>query len=329
MEETLGKRICQKRKELGLTQEQLAEQLGVTAQAVSKWENNISFPDIAMLPKLADLFGITTDHLLGRTKVSSALENTAHPSEQESHNFYGWKRKKQDSILLALFVLTVGCLYLLSEILNISISFWNILWPSAILFFGLGGLYPRFSLFRLGCALLGGYFLADRFIGFSLTMSSGTLVALLIVFFGLALLTDTLQNKNGRSFVFHKGNHFSEKIANDLSMGEDSFDFSASFGEITQPIALNKLETGNITTNFGEFKVDLSCIEHFTDTCTVSVNISFGELTILVPKRCRVKANVSTMFANLDIHGHPEDMAAESIQLNGKVSFGQLKMIYV
>ena len=50
MEETLGKRIMRHRKALGLTQDQLAEQLGITAQAVSKWENDQSCPDIAMLP---------------------------------------------------------------------------------------------------------------------------------------------------------------------------------------------------------------------------------------------------------------------------------------
>ena len=65
MEETLGKRIIKHRKGLGLTQDKLAEALGVTAQAVSKWENDLSCPDITLLPKLSALFGITTDELLG------------------------------------------------------------------------------------------------------------------------------------------------------------------------------------------------------------------------------------------------------------------------
>ena len=65
MEETIGKRISSNRKRLALTQEQLAEKLGVTAQAVSKWENDQSCPDIAMLPRLAEIFSISTDELLG------------------------------------------------------------------------------------------------------------------------------------------------------------------------------------------------------------------------------------------------------------------------
>ena len=66
MDQTLGKRISAHRKQLGLTQDQLAEKLGVTAQAVSKWENDQSCPDISMLPKLAEIFGTSIDELLGR-----------------------------------------------------------------------------------------------------------------------------------------------------------------------------------------------------------------------------------------------------------------------
>ena len=65
MEETLGKRIVFHRKRLGLTQDALAELMGVTAQAVSKWENDQSCPDIGALPKLAEIFSISTDELLG------------------------------------------------------------------------------------------------------------------------------------------------------------------------------------------------------------------------------------------------------------------------
>ena len=61
-----GKTIQELRKQKNITQEQLAAELGVTAAAVSKWENNYSLPDILMLCALADFFGVTTDELLGR-----------------------------------------------------------------------------------------------------------------------------------------------------------------------------------------------------------------------------------------------------------------------
>lgn len=53
------------RKFQGLTQEQIAEMLGVTSQAISKWECGTSYPDIGMLPIIANIFKISTDHLLG------------------------------------------------------------------------------------------------------------------------------------------------------------------------------------------------------------------------------------------------------------------------
>ena len=59
----LGKKIKQLRFKASLTQEQLAESVGVSAQAVSKWENSIAMPDITLLPKLAELFGVTIDEL--------------------------------------------------------------------------------------------------------------------------------------------------------------------------------------------------------------------------------------------------------------------------
>ena len=58
--------IVRSRKALGLTQEGLAQKLGVTNQAVSKWESGQSCPDLALLPRIADLFGITIDALFGR-----------------------------------------------------------------------------------------------------------------------------------------------------------------------------------------------------------------------------------------------------------------------
>ena len=61
-----GERIAALRKAAGLTQEALAQQLGVTNQAVSKWESDQCCPDIMLLPALADVFGVTVDALFGR-----------------------------------------------------------------------------------------------------------------------------------------------------------------------------------------------------------------------------------------------------------------------
>lgn len=66
--ETIGKRIAKYRKEKGMTQEDLAARMGVSGQAVSKWETDASCPDISLLPQLCSVLGITTDELLtGKT----------------------------------------------------------------------------------------------------------------------------------------------------------------------------------------------------------------------------------------------------------------------
>ena len=64
MNESIGNRISKYRKEKGLTQEELAAKLGVSSQAVSKWENDASCPDISLLPQLCRILGISVDELL-------------------------------------------------------------------------------------------------------------------------------------------------------------------------------------------------------------------------------------------------------------------------
>lgn len=66
--ESFAQKFAALRKSKNLTQEEVAERFGVSAQAVSKWENDISMPDISLLPDIADYFEITLDELLGREK---------------------------------------------------------------------------------------------------------------------------------------------------------------------------------------------------------------------------------------------------------------------
>lgn len=76
MEMTIGKRIALLRREKKLKQEELAEMLNVSPQAVSKWENDLTCPDISLLPKLAKILGVTVDELLSGKKepVVKAVE---------------------------------------------------------------------------------------------------------------------------------------------------------------------------------------------------------------------------------------------------------------
>ena len=76
---SIGERITELRKIQNLSQGQLAQAMDVSRQAVSKWENDLSCPDITLLPQLARLFGVTTDELLGNT---GHPETTLLPKEE-------------------------------------------------------------------------------------------------------------------------------------------------------------------------------------------------------------------------------------------------------
>ena len=60
---SVGNNIKKMRLNNKLTQRQIAESLGVSCQAVSKWENNVNAPDIALLPQIAEIFGVSIDEL--------------------------------------------------------------------------------------------------------------------------------------------------------------------------------------------------------------------------------------------------------------------------
>lgn len=73
MEKTIGQIIREKRALKGLTQEQLADEVGVTPQAVSKWENDIAYPDVTLLRKIAQILNTTVSELLGEEKDETTL----------------------------------------------------------------------------------------------------------------------------------------------------------------------------------------------------------------------------------------------------------------
>lgn len=74
--QTLGMMILSLRKAKGMTQLELAEKMGVTDKAVSKWERDLSYPDINTIPKLADLFDTSVDELMqGQTVMKENKKN--------------------------------------------------------------------------------------------------------------------------------------------------------------------------------------------------------------------------------------------------------------
>ncbi|MBR7081250.1 MAG: helix-turn-helix transcriptional regulator [Oscillospiraceae bacterium] len=85
--ESMGAVIAEKRKELGITQLELAGRMGVTDKAVSKWERDLSYPDINSLPKLAEILGMSVDELM-LIKSNSAQQECRTPISEILHTVF-------------------------------------------------------------------------------------------------------------------------------------------------------------------------------------------------------------------------------------------------
>jgi len=332
MEQTLGKRIMQHRKQLGLTQDQLAEKLGVTAQAVSKWENDQSCPDITMLPKLAELFSISVDALLGREEAAKTYE-AEFVEEAESEGIHiqngNWDiqlgRNKRGGLWLALLVIATGLQLLLAGIFKIEMPFWSVLWPTVLVLFGALGIYPRFSFFRIACLLFGSYFLLNNWNVLPIDLEKGMIFPIVLVLFGLSLLIDSLKKQNKRRIHIQGTN----RQKNQFHIDKESFDYSTSFGENEQYVSMPRLSRGTVSASFGDYEIDLSGVESVTPDCRLDISCSFGELTIMVPRRYTVKLASSTTFAEISTSGHPDPQSAETIFVDANASFGEITIEYV
>ena len=86
MNTTLGKRIAALRHEKGWKQDELAEKLGVSPQAVSKWENDQTCPDISLLPLLAKTLGVSVDELLSGKQENTPAVQIIPASERKDIN---------------------------------------------------------------------------------------------------------------------------------------------------------------------------------------------------------------------------------------------------
>lgn len=122
--EAMGNFIADVRKEKGLTQKELAEQLHVTDKAVSKWERGLSFPDISMLEPLSEIMDVTILELLEGQRIveedlisKEEVNNIVNQSISISDIEIRQKHKKSKTWII---IVSIVVLLLVSIVLNIS-----------------------------------------------------------------------------------------------------------------------------------------------------------------------------------------------------------------
>lgn len=339
-EETLGRRIAARRKTLGLTQDALAERLGVTAQAVSKWENDQSCPDISLLPRLAEIFDVTTDELLGVQRKEEAREKTGEepvpapaPPEAVPAEVQAPVQERQESpqqtmgIGIALWLLLTGAVLLAPKLLPLlfEVPVWSALSMTALLVFGAMGVYPRFSLFRLGCGLTGGYYLYVALFQPAVRLNEELVLPLLLLYFGAGLLVDSIRGR--RVPAGHL--EMAEIGRNSCDCGENTFDCQTCFNSAHRIIRLPCLQGGSGKVTFGELTIDLHECLTLAEGARVSLECSFGELMLLVPRGWRLDSTNKTAFGVIQELGSPDREADDVLKLDACVRFGELRIKYL
>lgn len=113
---TIGTKIQTLRKQHGLSQEQLAETLGVSRQAVSKWEAEQSVPDVDKIVLICDYFGVTTDYILRNEELPKTEQEHEPQFDNLVQNKYNIseneEKKKKSALLLAVAIM----LYIISVV---------------------------------------------------------------------------------------------------------------------------------------------------------------------------------------------------------------------
>lgn len=326
MEETIGKRIMHLRKSRGLTQEQLAEQLGVTAQAVSKWENDVSCPDVTLLPKLAEVFQVTTDFLLGRPMAAEVVE-PPHKKPKDKTGEYSFQWDVSSSTLP--WFATAVLLFAVAMLLNRTVlagygeaRIWSLMWPAALLSWGICSLWSKISLLSIGLTLCGGYWLVNNMNliqqNFELPWS--------IILLGLLILwaiSSLIRHFRGNRRKWKCG-HFGGAKAGVRSPGRLQHEISFSSDRIF--VDEFQCSGGYVSVSFGDLIIDLRGCSTVLPDAYLQADVSFGSLTLLLPHNWKVQANPSRSFGSVSTHGVPSPTADQVLQVMGNVSFGSLDL---
>ncbi|MBQ3159967.1 MAG: helix-turn-helix domain-containing protein [Clostridia bacterium] len=330
--ETMGKRISDLRKGKGMTQEQLAQLLGVTPQAVSKWENDLSCPDISILPQLAEALGVTTDELLGRTPLRISEGSDKCNGKSHAHVSVRLRLNQAEKIIFALLLMGIGLIFLLNAFhvieLGEGVTFGSVLWPFLVACMGVMACRSELNPISIGLFLFGVYMLLFNLgiipAQYKLTWAMAWPVALILI--GVTILLHFLlpkRKKEGGIFEVEK----SDPVF-DCTDESGFIRIDSAFTSQTKCVETGAPFTGaKIDSSFGSLVLDLSQAE-IQNGALIDADVSFCSLTVRLPAFVGANAACKTAFGGYDCPpGNPD--AEIKVSLNGDVSFGKIEVEYV
>lgn len=340
MEQTnsLGRRISSLRKAQGWTQEQLAEKMGVSAQAVSKWENDLSCPDISALPLLASLFHVTTDELLGvkeaEPRVVVVEKEKEEPHKGAAHGTFTWEwnAKKGSGAAAALTAIAVALVLLGKELAPSrfpeGVKTWSLIWPVLIAGLGFGGLLSHKHAgetgFGLVCFLYGVYEFLYMYKGMPASWPKISWYAVMLVLAIVYLSVVLYWKLTGKTALTRRSGGRAPTMS--FSCTDDRLGLDASFGGDTVQCDSSALKTADIDTSFGDYTVDFTAA-HFEADARIKADVSFGNLCLLLPAGVSASVSRDASFGACSVHGAPENPSV-TVFLQTDVSFGNIDIRY-
>lgn len=335
-ENSMGKRIMMLRKRAGLTQEQLAEKLSVSPQAVSKWENDVSCPDITMLPLLAEVFDVSTDALLGRipldendteAEAEARAETWEEPKREPETVEFDSKQPERSkwyldrgAIGFGLVLILVGVAYILNRTMDIEFEFWGVVWSAALFGFSLAAFLKSYAPIMLAPAGIGFYYLLSYLdVELPFAMSWSVIWPALLILFGLTVIKDAIWKK-------HRWTHWANHEG-DYSEADGFIRMDMSFGEERRRPICEIFRGADVDVSFGSAALDLTGVHDFAPEACIKADVSFGSLEIRLPADVYVESRPDTSVGVVNIQGSYEK-ARRRVRLESDVSFGSIEVRY-
>lgn len=285
------------------------------------------------MPKLAEIFGVSTDVLLGLEEAEIDSSSEACPDTEGSKTH----EKKLDRIfyiklgtlIFPIFIIVLGAALLVNEYKGLDVSIWNILWSDALFSLGISSLIRYFSVFGIGITAIGAGFLLNFLEIIKLDLNWAYVIPALIIIWGISMVIDRLiPRKRRRHYCGNSKDKGNKRFH--WGMKDGYLNLSAKFCDNKIPVTTGVFKGGDVEVAFGSVTLDLSGCTKIAPDAVLHGNIAFGDLVILLPSDVAVDiVKRKESFGDISVKGSPSPTASQTLRVDSDVSFGELVVKYI